>query len=85
MKRSWLIAAVGAKLGTAPLGHLYPQHLDAEVRVGPRRFLVTSQDVPVGAVLTEERLAVRDIPQAYVETRHVQAADAQNVVTRVAV
>ncbi len=86
MKRSWLIATAAAALGTALLGHLYLQKLESEVSGGPKvGVLVTSEDVPVGGVISEKRLAVRDIPQAYVETRHVRAADAKKVVgTRVA-
>lgn len=81
MKRSWLIATAAAALGTALFGHLYLQKLEAEVSGGPKiGVLVTSHDVPVGGVLSEQRLAVRDIPQAYVETRHVRATDAKKVV-----
>lgn len=86
MKRSWLIATAAAALGTVLLGHLYLQKLETEVSGGPKvGVLVSSQDVPVGGVISEQRLAVRDIPQAYVETRHVRAEDAKKVVgTRVA-
>ena len=80
MKRVFVIATAAAALGTALLGHLYLGRLEAEVSGGPRLgVLVAAADVPVGATLSEKQLAVRDIPQAYVEGRHVRASEAKKV------
>jgi hypothetical protein len=41
--------------------------------------LVVAQDVPSGTALADKHLAVRDLPQAYVEGRHVRASDVKRV------
>jgi pilus assembly protein CpaB len=80
MKHLGLLVSVGAALASAGLGHVYFQRLEAEVSGGPKTaVLVASEDVAVGTALTEQHLAVRDIPQAYVESRHVRASDAKKV------
>jgi len=62
------------------LSHVYLQRLEAEVSGGPKvSVLVVSEDTAVGAVLTEDKLAVRDVPQAYVDERNVRAADAKKI------
>jgi pilus assembly protein CpaB len=81
MKKLALVLTVGAASGAAFVGHLYLQRLEAEVSGGPRvAVLVAAEDLPVGVPLTEKRLAIRDLPQAYLEARHVRAADAKRVV-----
>jgi pilus assembly protein CpaB len=40
---------------------------------------VAASDIPVSATLTEAMLAVRELPRAYVETRHIQATDIKQV------
>jgi pilus assembly protein CpaB len=80
MKRLALIASVGAALGGIGLGHLYFQRVEAEISGGPKiAVLVAAEDVPVGAALSEKLLAIRDIPQAYVEGRHVPASELKRV------
>ncbi|HVJ17440.1 MAG TPA: Flp pilus assembly protein CpaB, partial [Polyangiaceae bacterium] len=65
---------------------LYFQRLEAEVSGGPKvAVLAVAGDVPVGSALAEQNLVIRDIPQAYVESRHVRASEIKKVVgTRVA-
>jgi pilus assembly protein CpaB len=80
MKKLGLIASLLAGLGSLGLGTLYLQRLEAEIGGGPKvAVLVAAKDVPVGAALSESLLAVRDIPQAYVEGRHVRAGDVKKV------
>jgi pilus assembly protein CpaB len=80
MKRIFLIATGAAALGSALLGHFYLDHLEREVSGGPRLgVLVAAADVPVGALLSEKQLAIRDIPRAYVESRHIRSGDANKV------
>jgi pilus assembly protein CpaB len=80
MKRVFLIATAAAALGTGLLGHLYLDRLEAEISGGPRvGVLVAVSDVPIGATLTDKLVAVRDIPRAYVEGRHVRAGDASGL------
>ncbi len=81
LKRTGLLASLVAALGAAGLAHVYMQKLEDEVSGGPRiSVLVAAQDVPIGLTLTEKALAVRDLPQAYVETRHVRASDLSKIV-----
>jgi len=81
MKKLALVASIGAAAAAAFVGHLYLQRLEAEVSGGPGvPVLVAAEDVPVGSTLTEKQLAVRDLPQAYVEARHVRASEAKRIV-----
>lgn len=80
MKKLALGTSVMAAAAAAFLGHLYLQRLEAEVSGGPRvSVLVAAEDVPVGALLNEGQLALRDLPQAYVEARHVRASELKKV------
>jgi pilus assembly protein CpaB len=85
MKKLGLIVSAAAGVASLGLAQLYFSRLEAEVSGGPKvAVLVVAADVPVGATLTEARLAVRDIPQAYVEGRQVKASELKKVVgTRV--
>lgn len=81
MKKLGLIISAAAGVASLGLGQLYFSRLEAEVSGGPKvAVLVAAADVPVGATLTEARLAVRDIPQAYVEGRQVKASELKKVV-----
>jgi pilus assembly protein CpaB len=86
MKKAVLITSLGAALGSALLGHLYFTRLEAEVSGGAKiPVLVAAEDVPLGATLTEKVIAVRDVPQAYLDSRQVRASDARKVLgTRLA-
>lgn len=80
MKRIGLTLSVVAALASGTLAHLYFRRVEAEVSGGPRvPVLVAAEDVAVGAPLTEKILAVRDIPEAYVDARHVRASEVQKV------
>lgn len=81
MKKLALPLSLGAAALAAFLSHLYLARLEADVSGGPKvAVLVAAQDVPVGAALTEKHLAVRDVPQAYVEGRQVRASEVKKVV-----
>jgi Flp pilus assembly protein CpaB len=81
MKKMGLFASLVAALGTAGLMHLYLQRLETEVSGGPKiPILVAAEDVPVGAILTEKALAVRDLPQAYIEARHIRSVEVKRVI-----
>jgi pilus assembly protein CpaB len=81
MKRIGLLASLVAALGAAGLMHLYLQRLEAEVSGGPKvPVLVAAENVPVGALLTEKLLALRDLPRAYVEQRHIRAGDIKSII-----
>ncbi len=80
MKRLGFFASVAAAIGSVLLGHLYFRRLEAEVSGGPRvAVLVAAGDLAVNGVVTEQNVAVRDVPQAYVEGRQIRAPDLQKV------
>jgi pilus assembly protein CpaB len=59
----------------------YMHRLEQEVRGGPSvRALVLTRDASPGDALTREMLGTRDLPQAYLESRHVRARDLDQVV-----
>jgi pilus assembly protein CpaB len=61
--------------------HIYLQRLEAELSGGPRiAVLAAAEAIPLGASLAEKTLSVREIPQAYVESRQVRAADLKKVI-----
>ncbi len=81
MKRVGLIAALVAAAGSVGLMHLYLNRLEAEVSGGPKiPVLVAAEEVPIGTSLTEKSLAIRDLPQAYVEGRHVKASELKKII-----
>ncbi len=80
MKKATIIAAAVAGLTSIGLGHLYFQRLEAEVSGGPKvSVLVAARDVPSGGTISKELVAVREIPQAYVEQRHVRSDELKKV------
>ncbi|MGC4068887.1 MAG: Flp pilus assembly protein CpaB [Polyangiaceae bacterium] len=76
MKQVGLILCSVSALASVGLGYLYTERLQDELSGGPKTsVLVAAEDIPISATLTEKRLAVREIPRAYLESRHVKAAD----------
>lgn len=81
MKKTPLLVALTAAVAAGAVGHVYLTRLEAEVSGGKKVAILTAgEDVPLGAALSEKALAVRDVPEAYVDARHVRAADAKKVV-----
>lgn len=79
-KAALLAAAAAALLGLGMLW-LYMKRFEAEASGGPPVAVVmASQDIPLGATLTEEMLGLRNLPASYVEERHIRAADAQRII-----
>jgi pilus assembly protein CpaB len=80
MKRTALVVCASAATGAALLGHLYLERLEAEVSGGPKvALVVAAEDVPLGSRVTDKVLAVRDVPQAYVDPRQVRASDTKRI------
>ena len=75
-----LIAVVVALAGMAMLW-LYMERYEEQVRGGtPVPVVVALRDIPLGTTITEDMLAQRAIPQAYVERRHVRADEVERMV-----
>lgn len=80
MKKVGLVAALLAAAGSVGLLHIYLQRLEAEVSGGPKlAVLVAAEDIAIGTVLTDKALAVRDVPQAYVEQRHIRSSELKKI------
>ena len=59
---------------------LYMQRFEHEASGGtPVMVLVATRDIPLGAAITEEMLAQHELPQSYVEDRHILFSDAQRI------
>lgn len=81
MNRKALLAALFMALAGTALLLLYKERLEAEASGGaPVGVLMALKDVPLGTVLTDEMLGVRQLPESYVEQRHIRVADADRVV-----
>jgi Flp pilus assembly protein CpaB len=81
VKKLGIFLCIASGIATVALGSLYMQRLEAEVSGGPKvAVLVAAADIPVSATLSEKHLAARDIPRAYVESRHIHAEDIKKVI-----
>jgi pilus assembly protein CpaB len=80
VKQLGLILCSLSALASLGLGYVYTQRLETEVSGGPKTaVLVAAEDIPISETLTEKQLAIRDVPRAYLESRHVKAADIKQV------
>lgn len=68
-------------MGALGAGHLYLSRLESEVSGGPKvSILIATQDAPSGSQLTERQLAIRDIPEAYLDSRSIRASESKRVI-----
>ena len=80
MKRLGIVVCSLSALGSLGLGYLFTQRLEQEVGGGPKvSVLVAADNLPVSTVLAEKHLAVRDIPSAYLESRHLKSTDLKQI------
>src|SRR5687768_3532363 len=71
-----LIAVCGAGLLM-----VYKQRFEEETSGGVRvPILMATQDIALGTVLTDRMVGIRELPQAYLEDRHIRASDASRVI-----
>jgi pilus assembly protein CpaB len=81
MRKILLFAGLGSALGAIGAGHLYLSRLEDELAGGAKvPILVAAKDAPAGTILTQQQLIIRDIPEAYLDTRTVRASDVKQVV-----
>ena len=81
MKKVGVIASSLAFVASFGLGHLYLGRLEAEASGGPKiSVLVAAKDVGIGEKLKEELLVEKEIPQAYLEDRHIKANEIKKVI-----
>jgi pilus assembly protein CpaB len=80
MKSKAVLAAAGAAIVGLVMLFLYMDRFEAEASGGDAvQVLIASQDIPLGISLSPAMVAVHEIPQAYVEDRHVLAVDHDRV------
>ncbi len=76
-----LLAAIGAALAGLVMLLLYMQRFEAEASGGaPVSVLIAVTDIPLGVAISEAMLGTRELPEAYIEDRHIPAQDAQRVI-----
>jgi len=76
-----LIAAVVAAVIGLYMLWVYKQRFEAKASGGRKvGVLIVTRDMPIGSKITPDRLAIRDLPEIYLEPRHIRAADAQRIV-----
>jgi pilus assembly protein CpaB len=81
MNAKAILAAVAAAVAGIVMLFLYKQRFEDEASGGPPvRVLIATQDIPLGTAISESMLGIRELPQAYVEDRHIAAADAQRII-----
>jgi pilus assembly protein CpaB len=79
-RKALLIAGVSAALGLLLL-LMYQERFKSEASGGrPVPVLFAVQDIALGEPLTEAKLGVRNIPEAYLEERHIRRADLRRVI-----
>ncbi len=77
--RAWVVSVVAALAGVALL-RVYMHRYEQEVAGGPSTsVLVLTRDVGGAATLARDMLGTRELPQAYLESRHVRARDLDQV------
>lgn len=80
VKKPLLIALVAAVSGFALL-QLYLERLRDEIAGGaPVRVLMAATDIPINKPISASMLAVRVLPQAYVDARHVRQSESEKVI-----
>jgi pilus assembly protein CpaB len=78
-RRALLISAIATLAGVGLL-RLYIHRFEQEATGGPRTsVLVLLEDAPAGTTLGRPLLGVRELPQAYLESRHIGARDIDQV------
>ena len=80
MTRKAILAAVACAVAGAIMLFLYMQRFEQEASGGPPvRIIVTTQEIPLGTAIREDMLGVRNLPQSYVEARHIPASEVSRI------
>ena len=75
----YVAALVTALVGAALLG-VYVRRLRMEISGGaPVSLIALSEDLPAGSLIREQHLMRHEVPETFVESRQVRAADASKV------
>ncbi|MBN1653755.1 MAG: Flp pilus assembly protein CpaB [Deltaproteobacteria bacterium] len=78
-KKAVLIGMIAAVIGGICL-FLYMQRFEKETSGGAKvAVLMATQDIRFGDILDKNMLGVRNLPQAYLEQRHIRSSDLESV------
>ena len=81
MNRTLLILAGALVLGGIAMFYIYAETYVSEATGGSRVLVLTAAgDIPFGEPLRPEWLTVTELPQSYVEERHLRASDLRRLV-----
>jgi pilus assembly protein CpaB len=81
MNAKALLAALAAAAAGIVMLFLYMERFENEASGGPAVRVVTAiDDIPLGTAVTQEMLGYRDLPQSYVEDRHILLSDVQRII-----
>lgn len=81
MNRTFLILAGALVLGGIAMFYIYVEAYYRDATGGPRVLVLTAAaDIPFGEPLRPEWLTVTELPQSYVEERHLRASDLRRLV-----
>lgn len=76
-----LLAAVGAAAAGIVMLFLYMQRFEDEASGGtPIRVTIATRDIPLGTAVDESMLGMRELPQLYLEDRHIPVSEAQRII-----
>jgi Flp pilus assembly protein CpaB len=79
-RRALLISLIATAAGIALL-RVYLRGVEQDALGGPKQpVLVLAGDLPAGTALERDQLATRELPQAYLESRHVPARQLNEVI-----
>lgn len=78
-RTAFVAALLSTSVGVVALV-LYQERFERAASGGPPvSIVVAAQDLPLGTVLREDVLGARDLPEAYVEPRHIPASEAHRI------
>src|SRR5687768_13946326 len=81
MNAKALLAALAAAAAGIVMLFLYMQRFEHEASGGaPVQVITAIQNIPMGTAITEAMLGSRELPQAYVENRHILRADVHQII-----
>jgi pilus assembly protein CpaB len=78
--RKAIIAAAICGVAGLVMLLLYMQRFEHEASGGPRvEVLVAQRDIPLGAAITRDMLGSQQLPQSYLEDRHIPRSEADRI------
>lgn len=81
MNRQPLLIAMTLMVAGSAMLYVYMQRFEQEVAGGSLISVVTAtEDLPLGSSIRRNTLAIRAVPQKYIETRHIRASEVERII-----